>query len=77
MFASQKSTGAGTMTIAYLLIAFIFSPAVLVVSRPVGYIGISLAIACSALCLALAWVNWRKSSQLSTHSNGPKRAAAK
>jgi hypothetical protein len=66
MFTSQASTGSGyTSPVAYLAVAFIFSPAVLVVSRPVGFITISVAIACSALCVALAWVNWRKFSRLS------------
>lgn len=68
MFTSQASTGSGyTRTVAYLAVA-IFSPAVLVVSRPVGFIAISLAIACSALCVALAWLNWRKFSRLSIAS---------
>ena len=67
MFDSdQKSTGTGyTTTVALLIMAFIFCPAVLVVSRPVGYVSLSLAIACSALCVILAWVNWKKSSRLS------------
>ena len=78
MFTSQKSMGSGyTTTVAYLAVAFIFSPAVLAVSRPVGYISVSLAIACSAVCIALAWVNWRKSSQLSIASTQSQRAAAK
>jgi hypothetical protein len=66
MFASQQSMGAGyTTTVALLTVAFIFIPAVLVVSRPFGYISLSLAIACSALCVTLAWINWKKSSQFS------------
>ena len=78
MFTSQRSTGSGyTTTIAYLAVALIFSPAVLAVSRPVGYISVSLAVACSAVCVALAWVNWRKSSQLSIASTESQRAAAK
>lgn len=65
----QKSTGTGyTTTAALLAVAFIFIPAVLVVSRPFGYLSLSLAIACSALCVTLAWVNWKKSSQLSIPS---------
>lgn len=70
MFASsQKSTGTEyTRTVAFLVVAFIFSPAILFFSRPLGYLSVSLAIACSALCVALAWVNWKKSSQLSIPS---------
>ena len=78
MFASQKSTGSGyTMTVAYLAVALIFSPAILILSRPVGYIAISLAIACSAVCVALAWVNWRRSSQRALLSTPPHRVVAK
>jgi drug/metabolite transporter (DMT)-like permease len=66
MFDSdQKSTGTGyTTTVALFIMAFIFCPAVLIVSRPVGWVSLSLAIACSALCVILAWVNWNKSSRL-------------
>ena len=67
MFEShQKSTGTGyTMTVALLAVAFIFIPAVLFVSRPFGYGLAALAFACSASCVALARVHWKKSSQLS------------
>jgi hypothetical protein len=70
MFDSdQKSTGTGyTTTVALFIMGFIFCPAVLIVSRPVGYVSLSLAIACSALCLTLAWVNWKKSSRLTIPS---------
>lgn len=70
MFESnQKSTGTTyTTTVALLVLAFIFSPAMLALSRPVGYLTISLAVACSLLCVAMAWVNWRKLSQLSIPS---------
>ena len=67
--ASKKSTGTGyTTTVAFLVVAFVFIPAVLVVSRPFGYLSVSLAIVCSTLCVALAWVTWRKTSQLSIPS---------
>jgi hypothetical protein len=67
--AQQKSTGTGyTRTVTFLVIAFILIPAVLVVSRPLGYVSVSLAVAFSALCIALAWVTWKKSSQLSIPS---------
>lgn len=70
MFEShQKATGTGyTTTVALLAVAFIFSPAVLFVSRPIGYGSACLAIACSALCVAWARVNWKKSSRLSMPS---------
>ncbi len=66
---SQKSTGtAYTTPGAFLLVAFVFSPAVLVVSHPFGYLALWLAIACSALCVTLAWVSWNRHSQLSMPS---------
>ena len=74
--ALQKSTGTQyTTTVAFLVVAFIFIPAILVVSR--GYVSISLAIVCSALCVALAWINWKRSSQLSILSIAIQRATAK
>jgi len=70
MFDSQqKSTGTQyTVTAALLIVAFVFIPAVLIVSRPFGYASVSLALACSALCVAYAWVNWRSYSQLTIPS---------
>jgi len=65
----QKATGTGyTTTVAFLVVALVFSPAALIFSGHYGYITISLAIACSALCLAMAWVTWRKLSQRSIPS---------
>jgi small-conductance mechanosensitive channel len=79
MFDScQKSTGTRyTTTVALLTVAFIFSPAILVVLSPVGYVSLSLAIACSVLCVTLAWINWKKSSQLSIPSIAIQGAKAK
>ena len=65
----QKSTGTGyTTTVAFLVVAFIFIPAALLFSGQFDYVSVSLALACSALCLAMAWVTWRKLSQLSVPS---------
>lgn len=79
MFDSyQKSTETSyTTMVALLTVAFIFSPAVLVFLRPVGYVSLSLAIACSVLCVTLAWINWKKSSQLSAPSIAIQGAKAK
>jgi hypothetical protein len=70
MFASgQKATGTEyTATVAFLVVAFLFSPAILFFFRPLGYLSVSLAIGCSALCVALALVNWKKASQLTIPS---------
>ena len=65
----QKSTGTGyTTTVALLAVAFIFSPALLLISRPFGYGAVSLAVACSTMCAGWAFVNWKKSSQLTMPS---------
>ncbi|HYL34648.1 MAG TPA: hypothetical protein VEV17_01905 [Bryobacteraceae bacterium] len=67
--AQQKSTGTGyTATAALLSMAFIFIPAILMVSRPFGYFALALAIGCSALCATLAWMLWRKFSRRSIPS---------
>lgn len=73
MFDSQqKSTGTEyTMTVALLIVALIFSPAVLIVSRPVGYASISVAAACSVFCVAFAWFNWKRYSELTIPSIAP------
>lgn len=78
MFASQASAGTGyTATIAYLAAAFVFIPAVLVASRPLGYPAISLAIGCCAACIALAWASWRKSASVARLSNAARKETAK
>lgn len=65
---SRFSTRTGfTPSVAFLVAAFILSPAVLSVS-PLSYLTVPLAMACSALCAALAWVAWKKSSPLSVPS---------
>jgi len=67
--APEKSTGTRyTTTFAFLVVAFVFSPAVLIISRPLGVVSVSLAIACSVVCILLAWVNWKRSSQVSIPS---------
>jgi len=62
MFESQKPTGT-TTTVALLAVALVFSPVVLFFSRPVGYVSVSLAVACSVVCASWAWINWKKSSR--------------
>jgi len=70
MFESQqKPTGTSyTTTAALLAVALVVSPAVLIISRPFGHIALGFAIGCSALCLGLAWVNWKTSSRVSIPS---------
>jgi hypothetical protein len=63
--SQQKYTGTRyTTTVALLIVAFVFSPAVLMLSRPFGSVATSIAVACSALCVAFAWVNWKRHSEL-------------
>jgi hypothetical protein len=65
----QKPTGTRYTTIAALLIvAFFFSPAVLVLSRPLGFVSVLLAGVASALCVAFAWLHWKRHSQLTIPS---------
>lgn len=72
---SQKSTGTSyTTTVALLAVAVFFSPAVLIASRPFGYFALSLAASCSAVCLLLAYVTWRRASQLSIPSIADQKA---
>jgi hypothetical protein len=74
----QKSTGTGyTSTIAFLVVALIFIPAALMFSGHLGYVSVSLAIACSALCLVMAGVTWRKLSQRSIPSIATQDGRAK
>jgi hypothetical protein len=74
----QKSTGTGyTTTAAFLIVAFIFIPAALMFWGHYGYSSISLTIAASALCVGLAWINWKRSSQLSIPSISVPSARAK
>jgi hypothetical protein len=66
---NQKDTGTQyTGTAALLVVAFIFSPAALIFSRPVGYLSVLLAAGGSAACIVLAWINWRKHSHLTMPS---------
>ena len=78
MFEAHKSTGTGyTTTAAFLVVAFVFSPAALVLLRPLGYVSVVLAIACSVLCIMLAWFNWKRYSQLSMPSIATQKPADK
>jgi hypothetical protein len=65
MFDSQqKSTGTQfTTTATLLIVAFILTPAALLFSRPVGYLSLALASACTAICGGLAWWNWKRYSE--------------
>ena len=65
----QKSTGTDyTTTVAFLVAGLVFSPAMVVFLRPVGYMSVSLAVAGSVLCLAMAWLKWKRTSQLTIPS---------
>lgn len=66
---SQKPTGTSyTATAALLILAFIFIPAALFISRPFGDVALAAAIACSTICIGLARMNWMKFSRLSISS---------
>jgi hypothetical protein len=56
----QTSTGPRyTATVALLTVAFVFIPAILLVSRPFGNVALSLAIVCSAACVMFARSNFK------------------
>lgn len=65
----EKSTGVNyTLTVALLALAFVFSPAVLVLSGRTGHVSIGLATAVSAFCIVLARINWTRHSRLTIPS---------
>lgn len=67
--SSQKQTGTNyTSTVALLIVAAFFGPALWVVSGPMGYPSLILVISVSSLFAALAWVSWKKVSQLTMPS---------
>jgi len=49
-------------TAALLIVALIFSPAVLILSRPLGQVSVSLALAFSCICIGFSWFVWAKDS---------------
>jgi hypothetical protein len=57
-----------TITSALLMLAFVFGPAILYISRPFDFMSISLALLFSSLCVGLAWLNWRAHSELTIPS---------
>ena len=50
-------------TAALLIVATVFSPVVLILSRPLGQASIALAAVFSVACVAFAWVIWTKDSR--------------
>ena len=66
----QKPSGAQyTGTVAFLVPSLIFGPAVLVLPRlPLVYLSVLPALALSLLCIALAWLTWKKYSQFAIPS---------
>jgi hypothetical protein len=76
--ANEKSTGTNyTATAAWLILAFIFVPVVLIASRPFGDVSLAAAIACSLICIGLARMNWMNFSQLSIASISDRGAGKK
>lgn len=76
--ACQKSAGTGyPATVAFLVVAFIVSPSILAISRPLRFTYVLFAIACSMLCVTLAWFNWKRFSQVPVSSSAIPKTAAK
>jgi hypothetical protein len=46
---------------ALLVLALVFSPAILMISGPLGYLSVSLAMVFSVLCMFMAWTSWKRS----------------
>ena len=65
MFDShQEYTGTQyTPTVALLVVAFVFCPAVLMLSRPFGSVLLITVLGCTVLCATLAWFSWKKLSR--------------
>jgi hypothetical protein len=62
--AYQKSTGREyTATIAWLAIAVIFIPAVVLAVHP-RYLSLIVAFIGSMGCVVMSWVSWTRSSKL-------------
>jgi hypothetical protein len=71
MFDSQQHQYSGTqytMTAALLIMAFVLSPVIFVLSDPAGYGSIALALAFSSLFVAFAWFTWKHHSELTISS---------
>ena len=76
--SSLRSAGREYTAIGALLaVAFIFIPALVAVSQPLRYLSVSVAIVCSALCVTLAWVYWKRSLKVSIPSVATQGGAAK
>lgn len=75
IFTHQKRVGTQySVTVALLAAAFIFSPAILILSRPIGSASVLTALAGSTSCILLAWFNWKKYSSLTVPSLETPRA---
>ena len=73
----QKYAGTRyTIAAAMLIVAFVLSPALLLLSRPFGYFAPSVALACSAFCVTFAFISWKKYSELTIPSiaSSPQRS---
>jgi hypothetical protein len=63
--ASHEPAGDGNTLTAFLLaVACVFIPSALYFFRPLGALWIAIGAGAGALCLTVAWVNWRRSSRL-------------
>jgi len=69
MLNSYKSAETGyTGTVAFLILAVVFIPAILIISRPLAWDSLSLGVICSLSCFGFAWRNWSAHSQPATFS---------
>jgi len=67
VFNFHQRTGHGR-TVALLAFGLVFTPALVISSRPVGNLFLALAVMCSAVCVILAWAPWNQSKPFSVDS---------
>lgn len=75
---SERSTGTQyTTTVALLVMGCVFTPAVLLLSRPVEALTIWVAVGCSAVYLLSSRLSWTRYSRLTIPSIAGRRGRSK
>jgi hypothetical protein len=73
-----KSTGRDySLTIALLAVGALLVPASMFANRAAGSGALTIAAAGSLVCLVLAWVNWKRNSQLTIPTIEDERTTTK
>jgi hypothetical protein len=77
LFDSSLAEHDYTTTVALLAMAFVFIPALVVVSQPLSALLAAAAVGVSVLCAVLAWFHWKRSAKISVPAIGTKDGTAK